>query len=295
MNRTSTHPFYWSVRRELWENRSLYFAPLLASALALFGFFLSTIGMAERRRAVLLLDPALQRARIEAPYDSVAMFLLVVGILVGLFYCLEALHGERRDRSILFWKSLPVSDRTVVLAKASVPLVLLPLITFVLVVLTQLIMVLWSTVLLALHGLPPATASQLPLLRGWAVLLYGLAAMALWHAPIYGWFLLVSAWARRATFLWVLLPLTLGVVEQLAFQTRGFWNFLKYRTLGGIDQAFAFQRQALPPQQRPVPTVDPPDLTPFNFLITPGLWLGLIFAAACLFIAIRLRRSHGPL
>ena len=69
--------------------------------------------MAERRRAVLLLDdPAKQRAAIEQPYDMAAMMMIFVVFIVGVFYCLDALHGERRDRSILFWKSLPVSDLT---------------------------------------------------------------------------------------------------------------------------------------------------------------------------------------
>ena len=50
--------------------------------------------------------------------------------IVGIFYSLDALHGERRDRSILFWKSMPVSDLTTVLSKASIPLVVLPLLSF---------------------------------------------------------------------------------------------------------------------------------------------------------------------
>ena len=112
-----TRPLYWSVWRELWENRSIYIAPLIVAAVQVFGFAISTIGLAERRRAVLLLDPAKQRAAIEQPYDMAAMMMLFTVFLVGVFYCLDALHGERRDRSILFWKSLPVSDLTTVLSK----------------------------------------------------------------------------------------------------------------------------------------------------------------------------------
>ena len=125
-----TRPFYWSVRRELWENRSIYIAPLIVAAFQVIGFAISTIGLADRRRAVLLLDPAHQRAAIEQPYDLAAMMMIFIVFIVGVFYCLDALHGERRDRSILFWKSLPVSDRTTVLSKASIPLVVLPLLTF---------------------------------------------------------------------------------------------------------------------------------------------------------------------
>src|SRR4029077_3603918 len=105
-------PLYWSVRRELWENRSIYIAPLIVAVVVLFGFLLSTIGLPERRRAVLLLDPAKARAAIDMPYNVAAMMLIFTASIVGVFYCLDALHGERRDRSILFWKSLPVSDLT---------------------------------------------------------------------------------------------------------------------------------------------------------------------------------------
>src|SRR5258707_627362 len=133
----ASRPFYWSVRRELWENRSLYVAPLIVAVVVLFGFLISTIGMPERRQGVLSLDPAHQRAMIGMPYDVAAMMLIFTAFIVGVFYCLDALHSERRDRSILFWKSLPVSDLTTVLSKASVPFVILPLIIFGTVVLVQ--------------------------------------------------------------------------------------------------------------------------------------------------------------
>src|SRR6059036_3342060 len=156
-NITATQPMYWSVRRELWENRSLYLAPLIVATFILFAFLISTIGMPQRRRAVLLLDPAQQRAAIVKPYDVAAMMLMLTALLVGVFYCLDALHGERRDRSILFWKSLPVSDLTTVLSKASIPLVVLPLISFAIIVATQLIMTLSSSTVLTANGLSGGT------------------------------------------------------------------------------------------------------------------------------------------
>src|SRR6266702_6165710 len=112
-----TRPFYWSVRRELWEKRSIYIAPLIVAMVVLFGFLVSTAGLPERRRAVLLLDPGKTRAAIEAPYNMAAIMLILTAFIIGVFYCLDALYGERRDRSILFWKSLPVSDLTTLLSK----------------------------------------------------------------------------------------------------------------------------------------------------------------------------------
>src|SRR5438874_6484324 len=156
-NTAAPRPLFWSVWRELWENRSVYIAPLSVAVVVLFGFMISTYGMPERRQAVLLQDAAKQRALIGAPYDVVAMVLIFTVFIVGVFYCLDALYGERRDRSILFWKSLPVSDLTTVLSKASIPMVVLPVITLAIVVTLQFMMLLWTSVVLLPSGLSATT------------------------------------------------------------------------------------------------------------------------------------------
>jgi ABC-2 type transport system permease protein len=276
------------VRRELWENRSIVLAPLAVAGVVLFGFLISTIGMPERRRAALLLDEAHRQAAIQKPYDMAAMMLLLTAMIVGVFYCIDALYGERRDRSILFWKSVPVSDLTTVLAKASIPLVILPLITFVVVVATQLLMMLLSTAVLLPSGLGGTTWAHLPFFRMSIVLLYGLIALVLWHAPIYGWLLLVSGWARRVPLLWAVLPFfALAALEKIAFNTTYVLLLLKYRFMGHLPRAFIF---------KPDGRIDSlAQLTPGKFLSTPGLWIGLVFAAAFLAAAVRLRRSRGPI
>ncbi len=286
-----TRPFYWSVRRELWENRSIYIAPLIVAAFEVFGFAISTIGLADRRRAVLLLDAAHQRAAIEQPYDLAAMMMIFIVFIVGVFYCLDALHSERRDRSILFWKSLPVSDLTTVLSKVTIPLVVLPLIAFAIVVCVQLVMLLMSSANLLVHGVSPATTwAHFPVFQNWLVMLYGLIAIALWHTPIYGWLLLVSGWARRATFLWAVLPLiVIQIFEKIVFGTSFFAKLLQHRLMGFAPHAFGFHGEGHP-------TIDSlAQLTPGRYLGSPGLWLGLLFAAVFLAAAVRLRRYRGPL
>jgi ABC-2 type transport system permease protein len=275
------------VRRELWENRSIYVAPLIVAVVVLFGFLISTIGLPERRQAVLLLEPAKARAAIEMPYNVAAMMLIFTAFIVGVFYCLDALHGERRDRSILFWKSLPVSDLTTLLSKATIPLGVLPLVTFAIIIATQGVMLLWTSVLLITHGMSPAsTWTNFPILREPVILLYGLAAIALWHAPIYGWTLLVSGWARRATFLWAVVPfLAIGFFEKITFGTSHFASMLRNRLMGFAPEAFAFNAQS----------IDCPQLTPIKYLGSSGLWLGLIFAAVFLAAAVWQRRYRGPI
>jgi len=283
----ATAPLYWSVKRELWENKSIYIAPLIVAGVILLGALISAPHLPQRRQSAMLLDEARRQVAIQLPYDIVAMILIITAFIVGFFYCLDAFYGERRDRSILFWKSLPVSDRTTVFSKASVPLLILPPTIFAIVLVTQFIMMLISSAVLMPSGLAGTTWANFNLLQQSVILLYGLIVIALWHAPIYGWALLISGIARRATFLWAVMPpLAVAIFEKITFNTSYFWDLLKHRLFGAGDTAFTFQ------MHRGL-SID--HLTPARFLSTPGLWIGLIFAAAFIFAAIRLRRYRGPL
>jgi ABC-2 type transport system permease protein len=293
-SRAKIRPFYWSVRRELWENRSLYIAPLIVAAVIVFGFLCTTAGLPERRRAVLLLnDSVQQRQAIEMPYDIAAMMIMFTSFIVGIFYCLDALYGERRDRSILFWKSLPVSDLTTVLSKIIIPLVVLPLISFAVIIVTQLMIFLISSVIFLLNGISPGTTlTHTNLFQNTLILAYGLCALSLWHAPTYSWMLFVSSWVKRAAFLWALLPIiAIAFFEKITFGTQYFYSAMKYRLTSWAAEAFAFRTGP-----KGTPILDSlSQLTPGNFLSTPGLWLGLLFAAGCLIAAVRFRRYRGPI
>ena len=292
---SAPRPFYWSVRRELWENRSIYVAPLAVAAVVLLGSAISLVGVPRSVRGVVALDLAMQSTMLAHPYAHIGMLLVATGILVGIFYCLDALHSERRDRSILFWKSLPVSDLTTVLSKAIVPLVILPLIIFLITVVLQFIMLLMSSAVLLATGAGVTTLwARLPLFQMQLVLLYGLIVLALWHAPIYAWLLLVSGWARRAAFLWAVLPpVAIGVFEWIAFHTSCFGSLMHDRVGGFAAHAFALRQPGsgpLDPHFIPLALV-----APGKFLSTPGLWLGLAVAAIFLALAVRLRHYREPI
>src|SRR6202142_1339919 len=152
-----TRPLYWSLRRELWENHSIYLAPLAVAAVVLIGFGVNVIHLAGGAGTPLALHLPNDPTPIDQPYAIAAVLLILTGMLTGAFYCLDALYGERRDRSILFWKSLPVSDLTPVLAKASIPILILPLVTFAITIVTQWIMLLLSSAVLLARGQSVAT------------------------------------------------------------------------------------------------------------------------------------------
>jgi ABC-2 type transport system permease protein len=225
----------WSIRRELWENRSIYAAPLSVAAVML--------------------------------------------------------HGERRDRSILFWKSLPVSDWTTVLAKLSVPVLILPLLSFVIIVGAQLFLLLLSSAVLAGSGFDAASIwPQGKVIPSPPAMLVAVAVTALWHAPIYAWLLLVSGWARRAVFLWAFLPfLVASVFERMAFHTTFIGSLLRHRLAGWWGEAFV-------PAGRGHMSMKPlTQVHPEEYLGRPGMWIGLALAVALVAAAVRLRRDREPL
>lgn len=285
---TNVRPFYWSVKRELWENRALYLAPLVVSGLLLFGFVVSLIGLAERAKSFASLPPDKQAAQIVEPYDVAAVSIIVTAFIVGFFYCLGALYGERRDRTILFWKSLPVSDLTTVLAKMTIPLAVLPVITFVVIVVLQVLMLLLNCAGRLVDGLSVVPLFvHLPLIQMQVVLAYGLVVLALWHAPTFAWLLLVSAWARRTPILWALLPpVAVSLVEKIAFGTNYFASLIAHRLLGGFAAGFTSQGS---------PTMTLAQVDPVKFMTSPGLWIGLGLAAVFLAVAVWLRRYREPI
>ncbi|HWY08873.1 MAG TPA: hypothetical protein VNY24_18575 [Candidatus Acidoferrales bacterium] len=291
----ATQTFYWSVRRELWENRSIYIAPLAAAGVAMLGFLIGLFWLPRSVHAHSGMDVEQQFIMLVMPYGHTGWLLLMTAFLVGVFYSLDALYGERRDRSILFWKSLPVSDLTTVLSKASVPLVVLPVLVVVITVVTHLVMVVISTGVLILSGINPMTFwRQLPLFQMELVLIYGVIVLALGQAPLFAGLLLISGWARRTAFLWAVLPpLAICFIEKVLFKTMHFAHLLGYLVTGGTANAFSFRTPSGAP-------VDPhfiplAQITPGRFLSSPGLWIGLAFAAAFLAAAVRLRRYREPI
>jgi len=292
----ATRPMYWSIRREVWENRSITMAPLIVAAVVLFASAISTLVLASR---MVRLDAAKQYASVVKPFSIAPAPIMFTTILVAFVYCLDALYGERRDRSILFWKSLPVSDRTTVLAKAAIPLAVLPLIAIALSIVVQILLLQLGTMVVMGHGRSPAPLwGEARFFQGLVIMVYGLGAHVLWFAPIYGWLMLVSAWARRAPVLWALLPpLAISAVERITFGTKFFMNMLQYRVTGAMKEAFVHASAAAKGSCAGCDgNIDRlSQLDPARLLGAPGLWVGLLFAAACFAVAVRLRRNREPI
>jgi ABC-2 type transport system permease protein len=281
-----TRQFYWSLRREIWENRAIYVAPLGAAVLFLIGFVTHTIVVRQGLHGWIGAEKP--REVLEMPSEMAGALIMGIGLIVGVFYSLDALYGERRDRSILFWKSLPVSDSMTVLSKFAVPLVAIPLITFAITLVTQLLMLAFTSLALVGSGVSVATLwSHSSLLEFSFTLFYHMTTVhGLWYAPIYAYLFLVSAWAPRAPFIWAFLPpFVIYGVEKIAFNSIHFLNWIGRRLMGPENPdapkgATLMQAMAA--------------MTPLKFLSEPGLWVGLGITAVLLFAAVRLRRYRGP-
>jgi ABC-2 type transport system permease protein len=280
---------YWSIRRELCENRAIYIAPVAVACVFLFGFSISAVVILAGLHAAVWLDPAQKLETLHQPYEYAEIAIMATALIVGLFYSVDALYGERRDRSILFWKSLPVSDLSTVLAKASIPIVILPLLTVAITVITEWMMLVISSATLLIRGQAVWTFwSRLPILSMWfGVLFHFLCVHGLWQAPIYGWLLMVSAWARRAPILWAVLPpMAIGFAEKAAFNTTHFGELIGNRFSGGPEGSAIMEHH--------MAMASGPMLSSAHFFISGGLWIGFAVTAAFLIVAVRLRRYRGP-
>jgi ABC-2 type transport system permease protein len=281
---------YWSVRRELWENRMIYVAPVAGACVFLFGFSISILHLLVEMHTAPWLNLTHLRELPGQPYEFAEDLIMGTALLVGLFYSADALYGERRDRSILFWKSAPVSDLITVLSKAAIPIVILPLLAFAITVLTQWIMLMISSAVLLGSGENVAILwSRVGIFHRWPMLLFHfLCIHGLWQSPIYAWLLLISGWARRVPILWASFPpLTIGIVEKVAFNTTYFGSLIGNRFTGGSEGIAIMERgRAMDPMML---------FAPLHFLINPGLWIGLAVTATFLTAAVRLRRYRGPI
>jgi len=283
------------VRREFWEHRALWVAPLAMAALWIATSAFMKVHMenavpltVEQGRAIL---------NVVGWGMSVAT-LLVVGVVVT-FYLLDTLYAERRDRSILFWKSLPVSDAATVLAKLAVAMVIVPLLAFVAVAFTDLIV----RTLIAARGGAGITVEQVSIWDGrmwWqaqVLLFVGIVATVLWYAPLAAYLLVVSAWARRSVMLWAVLPPLVPVmVEGMALRTTRIWEFLGDRLspavpiMRGIEAQLASGTVTIDRNEVVVPGQLLQHVDFGAIFFNAPLLLGLLVAAVLVLVAIRLRR-----
>jgi ABC-2 type transport system permease protein len=274
------------VRRELWEHRALWLTPVVVTGLIVLVGILAAISGG--------IDFGLDFALPSGEEDQQRMFASTVWavttphyliiMIVLFFYLLDCLFSERRDRSILFWKSMPVSDTATVLSKLLVAAVLVPLGVYALALVNGLLV----SVIWAVHiGAEQAGAlwDTATWFRVQAFALVALIFSVLWYLPVIAYLLLLSAWTKRNVFLWAVLPpVVIMLIEWFALDTNYAMTFLGYRLGGVMDQMSpsANNPNGFPDLFR--------DFSVMPFLTNVDLWLGLVVAAGLVYAAIYVRR-----
>jgi ABC-2 type transport system permease protein len=324
----------WLLRREFWEHKgAMFWAPVVAGALmvmfiggtalygATFGNFHNSVTRVHDDGKVTVISttnksiaeaflslPAEQREHagemISSSYLAISAPLFAMLAFIAFFYCLGAMNEERRDRSILFWKSLPISDAQTVLSKVITAALVAPLITIAVGTFVSLLTLLIVGVIAAFNGISmfgnvlTNTNFYLAPLQ----LLGMLPIYVLWALPTIGWLLMVSAWARNKVFLWAVgTPLlTVAVIKYADFlfgagiKIDWVMQNIVARCLLGL----------VPGGWLPDAKVDPSLMTngqntavigevfkqSWLTLSGPSIWIGAIAGAAMIIVAIRLRR-----
>ena len=331
-----THRMKTLLKREFWEHKGGFFwAPIWAGGISLV-LTLMALVVAEvaGRRAVasgkMQIDGdininGLDLSALTSKMDAGDLQKLAGGIdisavmssawpmvvlaFVVFFYCLGSLYDERKDRSVLFWKSLPVSDRDTVLSKAASALLVAPLIAVGVAIACMFGFLLLLSTFVLLHNGNPMTLVWGPgnPLQLAGSMLATIPVYALWALPTVGWLLLCSAWSKSKPFLWaIMLPVFSGIfiswfdiMNLFDLESGWFWKNIVARGLlsavpgtwfdvAHINNAHITSSEAA----RQIESVHQllSLKTTYSVLLTPQLWIGAVVGAAMIYGAIRLRR-----
>lgn len=294
------------LKRELWEHRAIYVAPmvvgLLISLMLLTGQVMvstldqvtdiillgaSNLGENERAAAVTVMMTA------TSPTFLITMWILTI------FYALDSLYAERKDRSILFWRSLPVTDAETVISKLLTTLIVIPLITFALMMLTHLVILTISSIWIGVRGADPwhLIWRVAPLFDNWTATLVFVLALPLWLSPFIGWFLFISAFTKRSPFLTAFLPIViLPMLEKIVLGTTVvaqtfFQRSTELPLFKGMDTFDIFSDSGIDHDVLAESGLSLLSLIDFGRYVTsPGLWAGFVVCGLFTAAAVYVRR-----
>jgi len=316
--------FYWMVKREFWENRGGFLWAPVVTGVVFLVLNVMAIVAAEVMRARngieiggnnfrVLIEKASSGdlAQVGAALDmtmlsSMALITFVLAFVV-FFYCLGSLYDDRRDRSVLFWKSLPLSNTGTVLSKVFSAVILAPAIAVVVGIAVGLVQLVIFSLVLSFHGINMWELLTLAHpVRAVVSLLSSVPVYALWAAPAVGWLMLCSAWARSKPFLWAvaapvvagLMVTWFGIMGVFNLPTQWFWSNIVGRALLSVfpgshfamdKHAFRGMSEGLGEAHNPLALISPTQT--YAVLASPNLWIGVAAGAALIAAAIWFRRT----
>ena len=212
------------IKREFWEHRGAFVkTPIIVGIVLLvisIGMYITALVLSSKSGANEMADKLLQETsnlnpeHLAMAWDGqmmgVSSLYLTVLFFVLFFFVLGSLFDDRKDGSILFWKSLPISDATTVVSKMLTAMFFVPLFFVAVYMVLALIFMILLTVIALIHGLNPIDLIWSPasLFGGLKVALVGIFVQMLWAMPLYGWLIFCSSFSKRRPFLFaVFVPL----------------------------------------------------------------------------------------
>ncbi len=294
------------IRRELWEHRAIYVAPLVIALLVSLMSITGQVAVSGFDHAVDI--GILGATNLGENERSAALTVLMISLsstfvfamwILTIFYSLDALYAERKDRSILFWRSIPLTDFETVFSKLLTALVVIPLITFAVIAATHLIVLLITSMWLGARGANTwhLIWSAAPFFDNWTATLAFLMALSLWLSPFVGWFLFVSAFTKRSPMLMAALPIAiLPMLEGIILETSVFVDafFVRsvkmpfFRGLDNLELLFQEGEDFSMVGDASLSLLSLLDLG--RFFGSPSLWLGLVVCGLFTTAAIYVRR-----
>ena len=291
------------AKREFWEHRSIWVTPAAIGIVTILMTATSLGVGSEFKQAVDLalvgasnVGDAERRAFLTAALSGVTLIFTITMWILTIFYCLDSLYAERKDKSILFWRSLPVTDTETVVSKLLVAAVAIPVVTFGAIVVTHLFNLVVTSIWISAEGGSPGHLlwDGGALFDNWVATLIFLLAVPLWLSPFIGWFLFVSAFTKRSPLLVAFLPIiVLPMVERIVFGSTLLADAIFVRTgkmplFGGVDIEAIFDNERVELTSDMVSLLAVIDVG--QFLTSPSLWAGLIVCGLFTTAAVYVRR-----
>ncbi|MCH8159879.1 MAG: ABC-2 transporter permease [Proteobacteria bacterium] len=295
------------IRREIWEHRSIYVTPMAIASIVTLGVFAMLIfasGFAAELDAVIfgatnIAGETERKAALTLYFLGTSWLFLVALAILTVFYCLDSLYAERKDKSILFWRSMPVTDAETVISKLIIALLVIPVAAIIGIIATHLVNLVVTSVWVSMKGGDASLLiwGSVSLLDNWLAAVIVILATGIWMSPFIGWFLFVSAYTKRSPLLMAFMPLVLiALLEKIILRTHIFAQYVLGRgdempliRTENVERFFDEEQWRIAEGATHLLV----HLDIVQFLTSPATWAGIIVCGLLSTAAIYVRRYRG--
>ena len=292
------------LKRELWEHRSIYVTPIAISSIVTLGVLAMLVfasGYAAQLDIAIfgaqnIAGDAERKAALTGFFIGTSWVFVIALAILTVFYCLDSLYAERKDKSILFWRSLPVTDAETVISKLLTAILVIPAATMIGIIATHLVNLIITSIWVSMKGADASVLiwGSVSLIDNWLAAFIVVLASGIWMSPFIGWFLLVSAYAKRSPLLIAFMPLVLiGLLEGIILRTHVFAENVLGRgdslpIFRTVDIESFFEEEQWRLSEGATNLLQHLDIV--KFVTSPAMWAGLVVCGLLCTGAIYVRR-----